>query len=55
MLKNLDIVVRDLIKEGKDVNDVLKMPFYYVLQILNERYTNKVISDDKADAILSAL
>lgn len=55
MLKNLDIVIRDLIKEGKDINDVLKMPFYYVLQILDERHTNKVISDTKADAILSAL
>lgn len=53
MVKHLDIVVRDLIKEGKDVNEVLKMPYHYVLQILDERNTNKVVSDAKADAIFA--
>ncbi|WP_422936894.1 phage tail assembly chaperone GT, partial [Staphylococcus lugdunensis] len=28
MLNHLDIVVRDLVKEGKDVNEVLKMPYH---------------------------
>ena len=53
MLNHLDIVVRDLVKEGKDVNEVLKMPYHYVLQILDERNTNKVTSDAKADAIFA--
>ncbi|MCE4965307.1 phage tail assembly chaperone GT [Staphylococcus chromogenes] len=53
MLQNLDIVVRDLMKEGKDVNEILKMPYYYVLQILDERHTNKVVSDAKADAMFA--
>ncbi|MFR6532010.1 MAG: phage tail assembly chaperone GT [Staphylococcus simulans] len=55
MLKNFDIVVRDMVKEGKDVNDVLAMPFHYVLQILDERHTNKVTSDAKADALFAKL
>lgn len=53
MLNHLDIVVRELVKEGKDVNEVLKMPYHYVLQILDERNTNKVTSDAKADAIFA--
>lgn len=53
MLNHLDIVVRDLVKEGKDVNEVLNMPYHYVLKILDERNTNKVTSDAKADAIFA--
>ncbi|WP_058591714.1 phage tail assembly chaperone GT [Mammaliicoccus sciuri] len=53
MLQNLDVIVRDFMKEGKDVNDVLKMPLHYVMQILDDRHTNKVVSDAKADAIFA--
>lgn len=55
MLRNLDKVVRDMVKEGQPAEQVLKMPFYYVLQTLDEKHTNKVDSDAKADALLSAL
>ncbi|MBW0761333.1 phage tail assembly chaperone GT [Mammaliicoccus lentus] len=53
MLQNLDIIVRDFMKDGKDVNAVLQMPLHYMMQILDERHTNKVVSDDKADAIFA--
>lgn len=33
MLKNMDIFMMDLIENGKDVNEVLKMLFYYVFFI----------------------
>lgn len=53
MRKNLDVVVRDMLENGKDINEILKMPLHYVLQILDERNTNKVISDAEADAMFA--
>ncbi|GAB0301979.1 hypothetical protein JPSP37_25390 [Staphylococcus pseudintermedius] len=55
MQQNLDKVVKDMIENGTPADQVLKMPFHYLLQILDERHTNKVISDSKADALFSAL
>lgn len=55
MLRNLDKVVRDMVKNGTPADQVLKMPLHYILQTLDERHTNKVDSDSRADAILSAL
>ncbi|UXV34488.1 hypothetical protein MUA90_10715 [Staphylococcus sp. IVB6181] len=55
MQRNLDKVVKDMIENGMAPDQVLKMPFYYLLQILDERHTNQVISDSKADALFSAL
>ncbi|SDX65285.1 phage tail assembly chaperone GT [Salimicrobium album] len=28
----------DLMKEGKDINEVLKMPFHYVVEILRKEH-----------------
>lgn len=53
MQQNLDIVVRDMMENGKDINEILKMPFHYVLQILDERNTNKVVSDAEADKMFA--
>lgn len=55
MQRNLDKVVKDMIENGMAPDQVLKMPFHYLLKILDERHTNKVISDSKADALFSAL
>lgn len=55
MQKNLDKVVKQMIENGTPADQVLRMPFYYVLQILDERHINKVETDEKADALFSAL
>lgn len=55
MQRNLDKVVKSMIENGMPADQVLKMPFHYLLQILDERHTNKVVSDGQADALLSAL
>lgn len=55
MLKNLDKVVKDMVENGTPANQVLEMPFYYILQILDERHLNTVDTDEKADALFSAL
>ena len=55
MLKNLDKVVKAMVENGTPANQVLEMPFYYILQILDERHLNTVDTDEKADALFSAL
>ena len=52
MLKNLDKVVKDMVENGTPANQVLEMPFYYILQILDERHLNTVDTDEKRCAIL---
>ena len=41
--------------ENGTPNQVLEMPFYYILQILDERHLNTVDTDEKGDALFSAL
>ena len=55
MKKNLDKVVKQMIENGTPADQVLKMPFYYILQILDERHLNTVDTDDRADALFTAL
>ncbi|REH88574.1 hypothetical protein DOS83_14035 [Staphylococcus felis] len=55
MQRNLDKVVKSMIENGTPADQVLKMPFHYLLQILDERHTNKVVSDSHADALFTAL
>lgn len=33
----MDKLVLDLTKEGKDINEVMEMPFHYFIEILGER------------------
>lgn len=33
----MDKFARDLIKEGKDINEILEMPVHYVMEILREK------------------
>lgn len=33
----MDKLIIDLMKEGKDVNEVLDMPFHFVMELLQER------------------
>lgn len=32
----MDIFIRDSMKNGKDVNEVLNMPYHFVLQLFTE-------------------
>lgn len=32
----MDRILKDYIKNGKDVNEILSMPYHFVLEILNE-------------------
>ena len=47
----MDKVVKDMVENGTPANQVLEMPFYYILQILDERHLNTVDTDEKADAL----
>ena len=33
----MDKLILDLMKNGKDVNEVLNMPFHFVIEILKEK------------------
>lgn len=33
----LDKLILDLVKEGKDINEILAMPFYFLVEILHEK------------------
>lgn len=33
----LDILILDLLKEDKDINEILNMPYHFLLDILNEK------------------
>jgi len=33
----MDKVIMDLVSEGKDINEVLNMPYHYVVQLLEEK------------------
>lgn len=46
----MDKFARDLMKEGKDINDVLNMPVHYVMEILREK-TNIKKSDSFFDLL----
>lgn len=33
----MDALVLDLVKDGKDINEVLNMPFHFMLELLAEK------------------
>lgn len=33
----LDKIILDLIKEGKDINEILNMPFHFMIEVLEEQ------------------
>ncbi|MBM7605981.1 hypothetical protein JOC75_004009 [Metabacillus crassostreae] len=33
----LDSLILSLMKDGKDINEVLKMPYHFVIELLRER------------------
>lgn len=37
----LDKIILDLMKQGKDINEVLNMPFHFMLELLRERHQPK--------------
>ncbi|EZY68689.1 hypothetical protein I6D32_06950 [Staphylococcus aureus] len=42
----------DLIDNGKDANEVLNMPFHYMLSIYRNK--NNEVSEEKAEALIDA-
>lgn len=36
-MEYMDKVILNLMKDGKDINEVLNMPYYFVIEILNEQ------------------
>ena len=45
----MDKLILEMIQGGKDVNDILDMPFNFVVDLLNERNKPK-----KTDSLISA-
>ncbi|MFF2457627.1 phage tail assembly chaperone GT [Peribacillus simplex] len=33
----MDILILDLLKEGKDINEILNTPYHFLLDILSEK------------------
>ncbi|WP_437828943.1 phage tail assembly chaperone GT [Niallia taxi] len=33
----MDKIILDLIKEGKDINEILNMPFHFMIEVLEEQ------------------
>lgn len=33
----MDKLILDLMKEGKDINEILNMPFHFMLELLEEK------------------
>jgi hypothetical protein len=40
----MDKIAKDFIKNGKDVNELMNMPFHYVLEILQEKVESKKVT-----------
>lgn len=36
-----DRVITELMKEGKDINEILNMPYHYIVQLLEDRQKPK--------------
>ncbi|MBN6887026.1 phage gp16-like protein [Cytobacillus horneckiae] len=34
----MDKLIMDLMKEGKDINEILNMPFHFMLEVLKEKH-----------------
>ena len=51
----MDLLVKDLIKEGMAVSEIMNMPYYYILEILNDKHHNRVLSEEQQEAVLNAL
>ncbi|MGE6376615.1 phage tail assembly chaperone GT [Peribacillus muralis] len=33
----MDILILDLLKEGRDINEILNMPYHFLLDIIREK------------------
>lgn len=56
-MKDMRQVIRSLTKEGKDINEVLDMPFHFLIGILGEKAENiKIIEgEDDTEKILDRM
>lgn len=50
MIDDMREVVRDLVKEGKDINEVLDMPFHFLVDVIKDKKKRINIVDDDAAA-----
>lgn len=53
-LKDMRQVIRTLTKDGKDINEVLDMPYHFLIGVLEEKKNkSKVVEDsDETERIL---
>ncbi|WP_165983675.1 phage tail assembly chaperone GT [Macrococcus bovicus] len=43
------------VKNGKDANEILAMPYQYLLQLLENEAEGTYLTDEEQDALLAAL
>lgn len=51
------IVVKDLVTEGKDINEVLDMPYEFLIDVLEEKANKikKVYDEDEVERLLDQM
>ncbi|WP_424960615.1 phage tail assembly chaperone GT [Macrococcus brunensis] len=42
-------------KRGKDINDLLDMPYHFVIKLLEQEVEGAFMTDEEQDALLAAL
>lgn len=51
----MDDVVRNLIKEGMAISEIMNMPYHYLLEILSEKHQRSILNEEQQEAVLNAL
>ena len=51
------VVMKDLMKDGKDINEILDMPYEFVVEILREKEQSvkRVHDEDEVERILDRM
>lgn len=51
------IVMRDLMKDGKDINEILDMPYDFVIEVLREKeqVVRRVHDEDEVERMLDRM
>ncbi|WP_192977861.1 phage tail assembly chaperone GT [Mammaliicoccus vitulinus] len=50
--QNLKKLIRDMAKEGKDINEILKLPFNFIMDELTEEDKTKERKESMLDAFM---
>lgn len=51
----MDALVRNLMKDGMAISEIMNMPFTYIVDILKEKNHRTGLSEKEQEAILDAL